>query len=105
MFCLIGTLFTPIYARADGMTVLQLKNLCTETIPACGIYLQGVLDGVLQASKIDRTQIVCPESVKSPAQLKEYFIVASALAGDKYDQDPAMNMIMAAFTIAMPCKG
>ena len=89
IFCVIGLRVASVYASADEITTSELKGLCDQSIPACEIYLRGVFDGVLQTSKMDQTQIICPESSKTPAQLREYFIHALAFAGDKYDQDRA----------------
>ena len=103
--CLIGSLVVaPISAHAEQITTSELKSFCSKNHPMCETYLLGALDGILQATKIDRTRLVCPQSDQTGAELKDYFLVASAMAGNGYDSDSAINMAMAAFGVAMPCK-
>lgn len=103
--CFIGLIaVAPISAHAGQITTSDLKIFCNKNHPVCETYLLGAFDGIQLATKNANIRLMCPQSDKTGAQLKEYFLITSALAGSKYDSDPAINVAMAAFMGAMPCK-
>ena len=72
----------------------------------CRNYLHGVFDGMLAAGKVSGMSLICPrEPPPEPAQLAEYFMVATTMVSHEHNFDePAVTMAMAAFRVAMPCK-
>ena len=85
----------------------ELKTLCTTgLIPACEIYLRGVFD-VLTLNFVrdtSGTKIICPQGAKSNGQLRDYFLVGSALLGPGHDQESGVSVVTATYMTAMSCK-
>jgi hypothetical protein len=87
----------------------QLMTMCTDAhTSACEVYLTGVFD-VLAAGARDHLgqRIICPADhptvAQSGAWLREYFVTQSVQYHNKYDQEPAVKMVMSAFRTMMPC--
>ena len=98
----------PAVAGAAGITQAELIGQCLGSAAQqliCEIYLRGAFDGIIQASKMDGVRRVCPDGLKTPAQLREYYIAGSAMADKKYDNDLAIYVVIASFAGTMECKG
>lgn len=95
---------SPTASHATLMSTNDLVSFCMKNSPVCGIYLQGIYDGIVQAAKKTGTRLVCAPQEPTAAQLKEYFIVANTMAEGGHSEEPAINMAYVAFKIAMPCK-
>lgn len=91
-------------ARSATISADELNRLCEQKNGGCGVYLQGIYDGIIEASKTDRTRLVCAPKEPSAAQLSEYYRTAYVMAGEQHSSDPAVYVAYAAFTLAMPCK-